>query len=61
MVGPGAVGKSSFLRGLMNQRLARHADSTILADTKTVKLQFWAKAGESADSYWVEVTKEDEI
>ena len=61
MVGPGGVGKSSFLRGLMNQRLVRHAESTILADTKTVKPQFWAKAGESADSYWAEVTEEDEI
>ena len=64
MVGPGGVGKSSFLRGLMNQRLVRYADSTILADTKTVKPvkpQFWAKAGESADGYWAEVTEEDEI
>ena len=61
MVGPGGVGKSSLLRGLMNQRLVRHAESTILADTKTVKPQFWAKAGESADSYWAEVTDQDEI
>ena len=61
MVGPGGVGKSSFLRGLMNQNLPQHAESTILADTKTVKPQLWAKAGESADSYWAEVTEEDEI
>ena len=61
MIGPGGVGKSSFLRGLMNQTLARHARSTILADTKTVKPQFWMKAGESADSYWAEVTDQDEI
>ena len=60
MVGPGGVGKSSFLRGLMNQELLQ-AESTILADTKTVKPQFWAKAGESTDSYWAEVTEEDEI
>ena len=60
MVGPGGVGKSSFLRGLMNQQLLQ-AESTILADTKTVKPQFWANAGESADSYWAEVTEEDEI
>ena len=52
MVGPGGVGKSSFLRGLMNQRLPQDAESTILIDTKTVKPQLWAKAGESADSYW---------
>ena len=60
MIGAGGVGKSSFLRGLMNQRLPQAAESTILADTKTVK-PFWAKAGESADSYWVEVTDQDEI
>ena len=61
MIGPGGVGKTSFLRGLMNQSLLRDAESTILADTKTVKPQLWAKAGESADSYWVEVTDQDEI
>ena len=61
MIGAGGVGKSSFLRGLMNQSLVQDAESTILADTKTVKPQFWAKAGESADSYWEEVTDQDEI
>ena len=60
MVGPGGVGKSSLLRGLMNQELLQ-AESTILADTTTVKPQFWAKAGESVDSYWAEVTDQDEI
>ena len=60
MVGPGGVGKSSFLRGLMRKKLYE-AESTILANTTTVKPQFWAKAGESADSYWAEVTEEDEI
>ena len=60
MVGPGGVGKSSLLRGLMNQQLLQ-AESTILADTKVVKPQFWARAGESADSYWAEVTDQDEI
>ena len=60
MVGPGGVGKSSLLRGLMNQQLLQ-AESTTLADTKVVKPQFWAKAGESADSYWAEVTDQDEI
>ena len=61
MIGPGGVGKSSLLRGLMNKRLPQNAESTILADTKTLKPQFWAKAGESADSYWAEVTDQDEI
>ena len=60
MVGPGGVGKSSLLRGLMNQQLLQ-AESTTLADTKVVKQQFWAKAGDSADSYWAEVTDQDEI
>ena len=61
MVGPGGVGKSSLLKGLMNQSLPQDAESTILADTKVVKQQFWVKAGESADSYWAEVTDENEI
>jgi len=61
MIGPGGVGKSSLLRGLMNQKLLRDGDSTMLADTKTVKKQFWAKAGEFADSYWADVTDLDEI
>ena len=61
MIGPGGVGKSSFLRGLMNQRLVQDATSTIFADTKVLKQQFWAKGGESADSYWTEVTDQDEI
>ena len=61
MVGPGGVGKSSLLKGLMNQCLPHDAESTILADTKVVKRQFWAKAGESADHYWAEITDEDEI
>ena len=60
MVGPGGVGKSSLLSGLMNQQLLQ-PESTIFADTKTMKPQFWAKAGESADSYWAEVTDQDEI
>jgi len=61
MIGPGGVGKSSLLRGLMNRKLLRDGDSTMLADTKTVKRQFWAKAGEFADSYWADVTDQDEI
>ena len=33
----------------------------MLADTKVVKRQFWAKAGEFADSYWADVTDQDEF
>ena len=63
MIGPGGVGKSSLLRGLMNQELPPDAESTILADTKMLKphVQFWAKAGQDNDSYWEEVTDQDEI
>jgi len=61
MIGPGGVGKSSFLRGLMNLKEPRKPESTMLVDTKTVKRQFWAKAGKSTDSFWAEITKQDEI
>ena len=60
MLGPEGVGKSSLLKGLMNQSL-HNPKSTILADTKVVKQQFWVTAEESADSYWAEVTDKDEI
>ena len=40
---------------------ARNPESTIFADTKIVKQQIWAQAGESADSFWAEVTEPDEI
>ena len=61
MIGPGGVGKSSLLRGLMNKKLPRNAKSTVLADTKMLKPHFWAKSGQTADSYWEEVTDQDEI
>ena len=61
MIGPGGVGKSSLLRGLMNKKLPRNAESTVLADTKMLKPHFWAKGGQTADSYWEEVTDQDEI
>ena len=61
MIGPGEVGKSSLLRGLMNKKLTQNAESTVLADTKMLTPHFWAKSGQTADSYWEEVTDQDEI
>ena len=37
LVGPGGVGKSSLLNGLMNQPLSITANSTQLADTSSLK------------------------
>ena len=61
-VGPGGVGKSSLLRGLMNKPLLE-ASSTQLADTVTVKpaTKKWASASEDPTSFWREVTDNDEI
>ena len=62
LVGPGGVGKSSLLRGLMNLPLPT-ANSTQLADLLTVKpgaQQIWARATDD-EKPWVKVTKEDEI
>ena len=60
-VGPGGVGKSSLLHGLMNKPLPL-ADSTQLADTMTVKpaTRKWASAGGDSKSFWQEVTDNDE-
>ena len=61
-VGPGGVGKSSLLFGLMNKCLQK-AYSTQLADTVTVKpaSKKWANAGRDSKSFWQEVTDDDEI
>ena len=61
-VGPGGVGKSSLLHGLMNKPLPK-ADSTQLAETITVKpaTKKWASAGEDSKSFWREVADNDEI
>ena len=60
-VGPGGVGKSSLLHGLMNKPLPL-ADSTQLADIMTVKpaTKKWASAGGDSKSFWREVTDKDE-
>ena len=61
-VGPGGVGKSSLLHGLMNKPLPK-ANSTQLAETVTVKpaTKKWASAGENSKSFWREITDSDEI
>ena len=67
LVGPGGVGKSSLLRGLMNLPLLQAANSTQLADLMTVKpqqepvtQQLMTKATDKTMP-WIEVTDDDEI
>ena len=57
-LGAGGSGKSSLLDGLMNIKL-RAAESTALADTKTVSIQ-WIKAADDAEDAWKEHTSADE-
>ena len=57
-LGAGGSGKSSLLDGLMNIRL-QEAESTALADTKTVSFQ-WIKAADDAEDAWKEHTSADE-
>ena len=60
-VGPGGVGKSSLLRGLMNKSIhAISATSTQLADTLTVKpVSYQWLCGDG--TFWKEVTDNDEL
>ena len=60
-VGPGGVGKSSFQCGLLNNPLPI-GDSTQLAESMTVKpiSQVWASASEGPETYFVELTDEDD-
>ena len=60
-VGPGGIGKSSLLNGLMSKGLPV-AESTQLADTMTVKpaTKKWLSAGAGSNSFWREVTDNDE-
>lgn len=60
MIGPGGAGKTSLRRSLMNIKLPLLASSTLLANALSVKYQ-WAKAGDEASQYWIEVSEEDEI
>lgn len=59
LIGPGGVGKSSLLNGLMNLPLAHEACSTQLAETYKPRPteSFWAKSG----NHWVKITDHDEI
>ena len=67
LVGPGGVGKSSLLQGLMNLPLPEAANSTQLADLVTVKpqqasipQQLMAKATD-INMPWMRVTDDEEI
>ena len=67
LVGPGGVGKSSLLRGLMNLPLLQAANSTQLADLITVKpqqepitQQLMTRTTDKTMP-WIKVTEDDEI
>ena len=59
-LGAAAVGKTSLRHGLMNKRLPRKAESTILAETHRVKCS-WAMTGNPIDHNWAEMTENDEV
>ena len=59
-LGAAAVGKTSLRHGLMNKRLPRKAESTILAETHCVKYS-WAMTGNPIDHNWAEMTEDDEV
>ena len=66
LVGPGGVGKSSFLRGLKNESLPSTPSSTQIADTQSLRAAARAARPTSRswasykDEYWREVTDDDE-
>ena len=62
LVGPGGVGKSSFLCGLKNKSLPNIPSSTQIADTQSLRVarpthRSWASY---KDKYWREITDDDE-
>ena len=63
LLGPAAVGKTSLKHGLMNKPLPSAPESTVIADVSTVKpvSYEWAKAGNTGEDFWKQVTPEDEI
>ena len=66
LVGPGGVGKSSFLRGLKNESLPSTPSSTQIADIQSLRAAARAARPTSRswasykDEYWREVTDDDE-
>ena len=63
LIGPGGVGKSSLLHGLMNEPLPLLADSTQFAETLLLRpsQQLWLKHTDSEDNFWCPVTDSDEV
>ena len=66
LVGPGGVGKSSFLHGLKNESLPSIPNSTQIADTQSLRAAARAARPTSRswanykDEYWREITDDDE-
>ena len=58
-LGEGGSGKSSLLDGLMNNPF-RDADSTALADTRSVSYQ-WMEAADGAENAWIPHGEEDQV
>ena len=60
LLGLAAAGKTSLMLALMNEPLPDKADSTISASTRSIR-NYWVKTEQYHESYWAEVTIEDEI
>ncbi len=61
LLGVGGTGKTSLLRGLMNQKLME-ANSTQLAEISTFSSHYLAKSGDGAEEHWIPVDNElDEL
>jgi GTPase SAR1 family protein len=61
LIGPGGVGKSSLLKGLMNQKFLWKTCSTQVADTYSLRSTecYWARS--TGGGPWVIISDEDEI
>ena len=58
-LGEGGSGKSSLLDGLMNNPF-KDADSTALADTRSVSYQ-WIEAADGAEDAWMPHDEKDQV